>query len=98
MNKKISRLVGKKIRKLREMYCMTGDELGALLGVSQQHQSRYENGDTNIHVETLYRLSYLFDVEPEYFLSDLLIEDNKLDKDKVDNKKNHYMAEVLFIQ
>lgn len=59
MNKKISRLVGKKIRKLREMYCMTGDELGALLGVSQQHQSRYENGDTNIHAETLYRLSYL---------------------------------------
>lgn len=49
------------------MYCMTGDELGALLGVSQQHQSRYENGDTNIHAETLYRLSYLFDVEPEYF-------------------------------
>lgn len=98
MNKRISKLVGRKIRSLREMYCMSGDELGALLGVSQQHQSRYENGDTNIHAETLYCLSYLFDVEPEYFLSDVLIEDNKLEEDKIDSKKNHYMAEVLFIQ
>lgn len=98
MNKKISRQVGKKIRNLREMYCMSGDEFGALLGISQQHQSRYENGVTNIHAETLYCLSYLFDVEPEYFLSDLLIEDNKFDKDNVDSKKNHYMAEALFIR
>lgn len=98
MNKKISRLVGKKIRRLREMYCMSGDEFGALLGISQQHQSRYENGSTNIHAETLYCLSYLFDVEPEYFLSDLSIEDNTVDKNKVDNKKNHYMAETIFVR
>lgn len=45
---------------------MTGDELGALLGISQQHQSRYENGKRTF---TLKRsIVYLiFDVEPEYF-------------------------------
>lgn len=98
MNKRISKIVGKKIRCLRERYSMSGDEFGALLGISQQHQSRYENGVTNIHADTLYNLSYLFDVDPEYFLSDLQIEDNKLDKDRIECNKNHYIAESLFLK
>ncbi|WP_163829154.1 helix-turn-helix domain-containing protein, partial [Proteus mirabilis] len=57
MNKKISKIVGARIKMLRQQHGMTGSELGALLGVSQQHQSRFENGECNIHVDVIYLLS-----------------------------------------
>ncbi|WP_259597221.1 helix-turn-helix domain-containing protein, partial [Proteus mirabilis] len=53
MNKKISKIVGARIKMLRQQHGMTGSELGALLGVSQQHQSRFENGECNIHVDVI---------------------------------------------
>ena len=59
MNKKISKIVGARIKMLRQQHGMTGSELGALLGVSQQHQSRFENGECNIHVDGIaYKESY----------------------------------------
>lgn len=82
MSKVISKSVGKRIRKLREMYCMNGVEFGALLGISQQHQSRCENGESNIHAETLYYLSHIFDLDLDYFFNDVFIEkkDNQYKK------------------
>lgn len=69
MNKKISKIVGARIKMLRQQHGMTGSELGALLGVSQQHQSRFENGECNIHVDVIYLLSYIFKVKLNYFFS-----------------------------
>ncbi|EPK8020959.1 helix-turn-helix domain-containing protein [Providencia rettgeri] len=57
MKRKISKSVGLKIRSLREIHGMSGKELSMLLGISQQHQSRYENGEVNIHVDTIYQLA-----------------------------------------
>lgn len=93
MNKKISASVGVKIKSLRESYGMSGKELSALLGISQQHQSRYENGEVNIHVDTLYQLCQIFDIDPAYFFSDY----NPLHRANnfIHDKKSFYEAETL---
>lgn len=92
MNKEISRLVGAKIRELRITHSMSGSEFGALLGISQQHQSRFENGESNIHAESIYILSYLFDVDLNYFFDGV---QHVVDKDKIENKKSHYQSESI---
>ncbi|HEM8293846.1 MULTISPECIES: helix-turn-helix domain-containing protein [Providencia] len=93
MSKKISTSVGVKIRSLRESYGMSGKELSALLGISQQHQSRYENGEVNIHVDTLFQLCQIFDIDPAYFFTDY----NPLNhaNNFIHDKKSLYEAETL---
>ncbi|EPL9570025.1 helix-turn-helix domain-containing protein [Providencia rettgeri] len=93
MSKKISTSVGVKIRSLRESYGMSGKELSVLLGISQQHQSRYENGEVNIHVDTLFQLCQIFDIDPAYFFSDY----NPLHhaNNVIHDKKSFYEAETL---
>ncbi|EJD6043498.1 helix-turn-helix transcriptional regulator [Providencia rettgeri] len=93
MKRKISKSVGLKIRVLREANGMSGKELSSLLGISQQHQSRYENGEVNIHVDTIYQLSQIFNIDPAYFLTDET-EINK-NTDTPLSKKNYFSAEVL---
>ena len=95
MNKKISASVGKKIRSLRESHGMSGKELSLLLGISQQHQSRYENGEVNIHVDTIYQISQIFRVEPSYFFTDFYLS-AKVD-DEVNFIKNFFQAESVVI-
>ncbi|EJD6374372.1 helix-turn-helix transcriptional regulator, partial [Providencia rettgeri] len=85
--------VGLKIRALREANGMSGKELSSLLGISQQHQSRYENGEVNIHVDTIYQLSQIFNIDPAYFLTDET-EINK-NTDTPLSKKNYFSAEAL---
>ncbi|MEY0964125.1 helix-turn-helix domain-containing protein [Providencia alcalifaciens] len=93
MKRKISKPVGLKIRALREANGMSGKELSSLLGISQQHQSRYENGEVNIHVDTIYQLSQIFNIDPAYFLTDET-EINK-NTDTPLSKKNYFSAEAL---
>ncbi|WP_431196549.1 helix-turn-helix domain-containing protein, partial [Providencia rettgeri] len=93
MKRKISKSVGLKIRALREANGMSGKELSSLLGISQQHQSRYENGEVNIHVDTIYQLSQIFNIDPAYFLTDET-EINK-NTDTPLSKKNYFSAEAL---
>ncbi|WP_369309570.1 helix-turn-helix domain-containing protein [Providencia rettgeri] len=93
MNKKISLSVGVKIRSLRESYGMSGKELSALLGISQQHQSRYENGEVNIHVDTLYQLCQIFEIDPAYFFSDYIPLHHA--DNLINDKKSLYEAETL---
>ncbi|APC10003.1 helix-turn-helix transcriptional regulator [Providencia rettgeri] len=93
MKRKISKSVGLKIRVLREANGMSGKELSSLLGISQQHQSRYENGEVNIHVDTIYQLSQIFNIDPAYFLTDET-EINK-NTDTPLSKKNYFSAEAL---
>ncbi|GAB1438347.1 hypothetical protein MASR2M36_10930 [Providencia sp.] len=72
---------------------MSGKEFSALLGISQQHQSRYENGEVNIHVDTLFQLCQIFDIDPAFFFSDC----NSLHhtNNVVHDKKSFYKAETL---
>ncbi|EKT57156.1 helix-turn-helix domain-containing protein [Providencia burhodogranariea] len=93
MHKNISKTVGLKIRILRERHGMTGKELSLLLGISQQHQSRYENGDVNIHVETIYYLTQIFDIKPDYFFSEsILTNENNI---QINKSKTYYQAETI---
>ncbi|MEI9751800.1 helix-turn-helix domain-containing protein [Moellerella wisconsensis] len=98
MNKKVSRAVGKKIRCLRESYNMNGCEFAALLGISQQHQSRYENGENNIHADTIYILSSILNVDLDYFFSELSTEIDDFDEEDIDYKKNHFLAETVLVK
>ncbi|OAT50765.1 helix-turn-helix domain-containing protein [Providencia heimbachae] len=93
MKKTTSKCVGLKIRALRESRGMSGKALSLLLGISQQHQSRYENGEVNIHVDTLFQLAQIFDIDATYFFSDFNI-DNNITND-THCKKSFYTAETL---
>ncbi|WP_285316412.1 helix-turn-helix domain-containing protein [Providencia rettgeri] len=93
MKRKISKSVGLKIRSLREIHGMSGKELSMLLGISQQHQSRYENGEVNIHVDTIYQLAKIFNVSPTYFFTETITDINSIDLPI--NKKNYFSAEAL---
>ncbi|WP_042851492.1 helix-turn-helix domain-containing protein [Providencia rettgeri] len=64
-NKKI----GYFIRNKRKGMDITGKDLGAMLNVSQQQISRYENGVTNITVGMLNEILNILDVSWEEFLS-----------------------------
>ncbi|MEQ5127877.1 helix-turn-helix domain-containing protein [Providencia rettgeri] len=90
MEKIISKSVGLKIRELRDIHGMSGKKLSKLMGISQQHLSRYENGEVNIHVDTLYQFSLIFSVDPIYFFTEF----NKTN-DKQDGKKRYYAAESV---
>lgn len=90
MEKIISKSVGLKIRELRDIHGMSGKKLSGLMGISQQHLSRYENGEVNIHVDTLYQFSLIFSVDPIYFFTEF----NKTN-DKQDGKKSYYVAESV---
>ncbi|EOE1545794.1 helix-turn-helix domain-containing protein [Providencia rettgeri] len=93
MKRKISKSVGLKIRSLRESHGMSGKELSILLGISQQHQSRYENGEVNIHVDTIYQLAQIFNVSPTYFFTATVSEINSTELPI--SKKNYFSAEAL---
>lgn len=92
MNKKISKIVGARIKMLRQQHGMTGSELGALLGVSQQHQSRFENGECNIHVDVIYLLSYIFKVKLNYFFQDI---NDCFDQEGIAYKESYYHSETI---
>lgn len=62
--------VGRRIKLLRKKYGMTANELGIYLGVSQQQLSRYERGVNRIDIDSLARVSYVFQVSIHYFFED----------------------------
>lgn len=67
---KITIDIGMKIRNLRKSHCMTEKELANLLGISQQHMSRYENGKVNIHIDMIYKIKNIFGINIDYFFND----------------------------
>lgn len=93
MKREISKSVGLRIRSLRESHGMSGKELSLLLGISQQHQSRYENGEVNIHVDTVYQLAQIFNISPTYFFTESITDINNTEFPI--SKKNYFSAEAL---
>ena len=61
--------VGALIRKLRKEKRMTGVDLGAELGISQQQISRYENATSEISVSTLINILAVFNITPAEFFT-----------------------------
>ncbi|HAT3810928.1 helix-turn-helix domain-containing protein [Morganella morganii] len=61
--------VGALIRKLRKEKRMSGVDLGAELGISQQQISRYENATSEISVSTLINILAVFNITPVEFFT-----------------------------
>ena len=62
------RFCGERLEELRKDKGLTQDELGAILEVSGKTISHYENNLTNPKVDTLLKMSVLFDVSTDYLL------------------------------
>ncbi|HHR5901569.1 TPA: helix-turn-helix domain-containing protein [Providencia alcalifaciens] len=95
MEKIVSKSVGLKLRALRDSHGISGKQLSEQMGISQQHLSRYENGDVNIHVDTLYHFSLIFSVDPTYFFAEF----NQItgSREEQDSKKSYYAAESVVV-
>lgn len=63
----ISFYAGQKMKSLRMGKGMTANDLAVLLGISQQQLSRYERGINRIDIDTLSKLSYIFNVSINCF-------------------------------
>lgn len=57
--------IGKTIRKLREEKNMTQDNLAEKMNVTRQAVSNWETGKTSPDIDTLFKLSQIFDVSME---------------------------------
>lgn len=68
-HKNSSLIVGQRIRQVRRDKGLTGQQLGVLLQLSQQHVSRIENGVVRLNVEQLQVLTKVLEVT----LVDLLL-------------------------
>ncbi|BBG60852.1 XRE family transcriptional regulator [Providencia rustigianii] len=89
MQKNISRIVGARIRTLRKDRRMSIQQLSKKLGISQQHQSRHELGDMRIHVDTIYSISEILELDINELISDFtssnsnIITNDKRDREKI---------------
>lgn len=69
-NTEIDRHVGKKLKQIRKKHKLTQAKLGEVLGVSHQQVQQYEIGDSRIAASTLFEISNIFNVQPNYFFED----------------------------
>ena len=73
-------MLGEKIKKYREAKKITQAEIAELLGVSPATVSKYEAGTLEPNIESIKKLSELFDVS-----IDELLKDDAFDISKIDN-------------
>lgn len=64
--------IGRKIKEIRKSFGMTGEQLGLLLGVTQQQISRYESGTTPMTIDILFLIVNALDIKIEEILSDYI--------------------------
>lgn len=69
-NAEIDRHVGKKLKQVRKKHKLTQAKLGEIVGVSHQQIQQYEIGDSRVAASTLFELSNIFNVQPNYFFED----------------------------
>ena len=68
-----SSLLGKEIKKIRELYCLNQENFGSQINSSKQHISNIERGKSTPNVYTLYLASKVYDIP----ISKFDIEPNK---------------------
>ncbi|EPL9569324.1 helix-turn-helix domain-containing protein [Providencia rettgeri] len=66
----VSKNIGKKIKKLRLKYNLSGSALAEVIGISQQQLSRYENGQSDISTSKIMIISIYFNVDVSYFFDE----------------------------
>ncbi|MCG9509399.1 helix-turn-helix domain-containing protein, partial [Providencia rettgeri] len=66
----VSKNIGKKIKKLRLKYNLSGSNLAKVIGISQQQLSRYENGQSDISTSKIMIISIYFNVDVSYFFDE----------------------------
>ncbi|WP_272663718.1 helix-turn-helix domain-containing protein [Providencia sp. PROV110] len=66
----VSKNIGKKIKKLRLKYNLSGSNLAKVVGISQQQLSRYENGQSDISTSKIMIISIYFNVDVSYFFDE----------------------------
>ncbi|MCI9740285.1 helix-turn-helix domain-containing protein [Proteus mirabilis] len=62
----------KKIKEVRKSVGLSGNELGKVLGLSQQQVSRYERGESPITIDILIRISNALNVSVNELIIDYL--------------------------
>ncbi|EMT6576306.1 helix-turn-helix domain-containing protein [Providencia sp. PROV130] len=95
MKKNTSKIVGARIRTLRKDQNMSIQQLSTLLGISQQHQSRHELGEIRIHVDTLYSISQILELDIQELVVDFTIPTPINTMNNKQNKKKILQAESL---
>lgn len=88
-----SKIVGQKIKQLRKSKQLTISQLGEMVGVSEQQQSRYERGINRIDVEKLYLFSQVFGVNMAIFFNDLEL--SLVKPYKYSDIKHYYDSECI---
>lgn len=73
--------IGFKIKKLREHKNLSQEDLAFRLDITQSNLSKIENGQ-NVKIDFLLmqKVCEIFDVKPEYFLEEKLVQENKDNK------------------
>lgn len=61
-------MFGDRLKELREESEMTQEQLGKILNVTKQTISNYENGDNEPTLDTLVKISDIFNVSLDYLL------------------------------
>ncbi|MGJ3354848.1 helix-turn-helix domain-containing protein [Providencia sp. Je.9.19] len=95
MNYYISKIIGARIRTQRKNKKMSIQQLSKLLGISQQHQSRHELGDIRIHVDTLYAVAEIFNIDINDLMCDFTEKSNTEGNICKNSLKHQLQAELL---
>lgn len=75
--------VAEKIKRLRKSKGFSQDDMAEKLHISQSAYARIENGESSSWIHHLEKLSEIFDMKPEKFLTD---EANNLEQENTDQK------------
>lgn len=73
LRKDIDFIVGRQLKTLRLKQALNGTQLGKILGISQQHVSRYENGVTTLSIDTIVTICLYFNLSLKEFLAPLIV-------------------------
>lgn len=57
-----------RLKELRKEHCLTQNDLGRILSITQRSISRFETGETFPTEEVLNKIADLFDVSTDYLL------------------------------
>ena len=63
-----SKVIGKKIKNLRELSGMTQKQLGRKIDFGEAHISRIESGERNLGINDLHKIENVFEVSSSCFL------------------------------
>lgn len=76
-----------RIKQLRNEKNMTGEQLGSLLNVSKQSISKWEHGNATPDIETIKKMTKIFDTSLDYIcgISDIRNPYQNIEKEEVSN-------------